>query len=158
MLLFAFSILFPITEIFAPPGPNEWSRAPYCPAGCSLDFMKQRWSEYYNYKGSEWMELKKQEMLLSINNGTIEDWLNTDPSRAHYNVFNYYFYAGEIPNLEGKFIDQVKQDMFFSDMKQNLNNNQFPLGNHTYINFSLMLAGVTSIAVVITFILWKKRK
>ena len=157
IILFIFFVLFPASDIFAPPSPNEWPAAPYCPGGCQLDYLKQKWSEYYDYKGEEWMELKKYEMISSIENGNLTNWLNQDPTQAHYNAFNYYFYKGEIPNIEGKFIDQVEQDMFFSDMKQNLENNQFPLGNHTYINFTLLLAMIGGIACMI-FIVWRKRK
>ena len=138
-ILFVFLILFPVSDIFAPPSPNEWSKAPYCPLGCSLDYLKQRWSEYYDYKGSDWMEIKKQEMLSSIDNKTLYEWLNKDPTRAHYNVHNYYFYKGEVPNLENKFIDQVSQEIFWSDVENNIKNNQFPLGEHMYINFTLLL-------------------
>lgn len=157
MFILVIFVIFPISKIFAPPSPNEWGRAPYCPGGCPLDYLTQRWSEYYDYKGSEWMEAKKQEMLVSMENGTLTDWLDKDPSQAHYNVFSYYFYKGEIPNLEGKFIGQVEQETLLSDMEQNLKNNQFPLGNHTYINFTFLLIAIV-IASVIGFVIWSKRK
>lgn len=158
LILLTLSILFPMSDVYAPPSPNEWPAAPYCPGGCQLDYLKQRWAEYYDYKGEEWMELKKHEMLLSMENGTLMDWLNKDPTRAHYNVFNYYFYKGEIPNIEGKLIDQVEQELFFSDIKHNLENNQFPLGNNMHINFVLLLSIIGSIIGVIIFIIWRKRK
>jgi hypothetical protein len=137
--IFVFFILFPTSDIFAPPSPNEWPKAPYCPGGCPLDYLKQRWAEYYDYKGPEWMETKKQEMLFSIKNETLYEWLNKDPTLAHYNVHNYYFYKGEVPNLEGKYIYQVSQETVWSDVENNIKNNQFPLGEHTYINFTLLL-------------------
>lgn len=154
IILFVLSTLLPVTDIFAPPSPNEWSSAPYCPGGCSLDYLKQKWSEYYDYKGKEWMELKKQEMLSSMNNGTLNDWLNVDPTSAHYNVHNYYFYKGEIPNREGKFIDQVEQEIFLA----HLENNRFPLGEHMFINFTVLLTIVSGTVIVIVFVIWRKRK
>jgi hypothetical protein len=33
IILLVLSILFPTSNIFAPPSPNEWSSAPYCPDG-----------------------------------------------------------------------------------------------------------------------------
>jgi len=68
VILFVLPILFPTSSVFAPPSPNEWPTAPYCPGGCPIDYLKEKWSEYYEYKGSEWMETKKQEMLNAMNN------------------------------------------------------------------------------------------
>lgn len=154
IILFAFFVFFPTSDIFAPPSPNEWPAAPYCPGGCQLDYLKQKWSEYYDYKGEEWMELKKYEMLLSIENGNLTDWLNKDPTQAHYNAFNYYFYKGEIPNIEGKFIDQVEQEIF----RAHLENNQFPLGEHMFINFTVLIAIVSGSVIGIVFVVWRIRK
>lgn len=158
IILVVFSILFPVSDVFAPPSPNEWSKAPYCPLGCTMDYLKQRWSEYYDYKGSEWMEIKKQEMFSSIDNGTLNEWFNKDPTRAHNNVFNYYFYKGEVPNLDGKFINQVSQEIFWTDVENNLKNNQFPLGGHMYINFTFLLVIITGIIVGIVFVIRRNRK
>jgi hypothetical protein len=147
-----------MSSVFAPPSPNEWSAAPYCPGGCAIEYLKEKWSEYYDYKGSEWMETRKQEMLNAMNSGTLNEWLNADPTRAHYNVHTYYFYKGEIPNLEGKFIDQVAQEIFLSDMENSLQNNQFPLGGHMYINFTFFLAIIGGSIVAIIFAIRRKRK
>ena len=158
VILFILSILFPLSNVFAPPSPNEWPAAPYCPGGCSIDYLKEKWPEYYDYKGSEWMETRKQEMLNAMSNGTLNEWLNVDPMGAHYNVRSYYFYKGEIPNHEGKFIDQVAQEIFLSDMKNSLHNNQFPLDEHTYINFTFLLAIIGGATVAIIFAIRRKRK
>lgn len=158
VLLFCTVCIFPVLNVYAPPSANEWSAAPYCPGGCTLDYLKQGWSEYYGYKGSDWMESKKQEMLSSIANGTLTDWLDKDPGQAHNNVFSYYFYKGEIPNLEGKFISQVEQEALFSDVGQDLKNNQFPLGNRTYVNFTFLLTVAAITVGVVGFVIWRKGK
>ncbi|HEX9845917.1 MAG TPA: hypothetical protein VGA92_05570 [Candidatus Nitrosotenuis sp.] len=158
VILFVPSILFPASNVFAPPSPNEWPAAPYCPGGCSIDYLKEKWSEYYDYKGSEWMEARKQEMLNAMSNGTLNEWLNADPMNAHYNVHAYYFYKGEIPNHEGKFIDQVAQEIFLSDMENSLQNNRFPLGEHMYVNFTFLLTVIGGSIVGIIFAIRRKRK
>ncbi len=157
IVLFVISILFPISNIFAPPTPNEWPGAPYCPGGCSFDHLKQRWSEYYDYKGSEGMEVKKNEMLSSIDNGTLNEWLDVDPTRAHSNVHTYYFYQGEVLNRDGKSIDDVTFERFFSDVQQNLRNNHVPLGQ-IYIDFTFLLVLIVGIIIGVIFVIWRKRK
>jgi hypothetical protein len=157
IILLVLSILFPTSNIFAPPSPNEWPSAPYCPGGCSFDHMKQRWSEYYNYKGSKWMEIKKQEMFASVESGTLDEWLD-EPTMAHNNVRTYYFYQGEVPNHDGKFLNQVVQERFFFDMEQNLKNNQFPLGGHMSINFAFLLVITVGGIIGTIFVIRRKRK
>jgi len=88
----------------------------------------------------------------------LNEWLNADPMGAHYNVHTYYFYKGEIPNHESKFIDQVAQEIFLSDMENSLQNNQFPLGGHVYINFTFLLTIIGGSVVVIIFAIKRKRK
>lgn len=158
LIIISVLVLFPISDIFAPPGPNEWSSAPYCPGGCTLDYLKEKWAEYYDYKGSEWMENKKQEMLVAMENDTLNEWLNTDPTSAHYNVHNYYFYKGEVLNLDGKSLDQVYQERFLYDLENNLKNNQFPVEDHTYINFSFLLVLFGGIILGVLFVIRRKRK
>ncbi|QLH06505.1 hypothetical protein [Nitrosopumilus ureiphilus] len=158
LVLFAFTILFPTSNVFAPPNANpDWPSAPYYPGPASIDFYKEGWAEYYDYKGAEWMETKKQEMFTAIEDGTLGEW-SGEPTMAHSNVRTYYFYQGEIPNYEGKFIDQVIQEKFFSDMEHNLKNNQFPLGDGVTINFTFLLTVIAGIVIGIVFVIRRKRK
>ena len=158
IILFALSILFPISDIFAPPSANpDWPGAPYYPGPTSIDFYKEGWAKYYDIKGVEWMETKKQEMFSAIESGTLDEWLD-EPTLAHSNVHTYYFYQGEVPNHDGKFLDQVLQEKFFSDVEQNLKNNQFPLGGHMYINFTFLLVMIVIAIIGIVFVIRRKRK
>ena len=54
-----------------------------------------RWSEYYDYKGKQFMESKKQEMNQSIQDDTLQQWV--DESNQNYNVWTYYHFSGEAP-------------------------------------------------------------
>ena len=158
IILFAISILFPVSDIFAPPHVNpDWPSYPYCPGGCSYDHLKEEWAKYYDIKGAEWMEIKKQEMFLAIENDTLDEWLD-EPTMAHSNVRTHYFFQGEVPNYDNKFIDRVVQEKFFSDMEHNLKNNQFPLGGHMTINFTFLLVMIVGVVFGIVFVIRRKRK
>ena len=68
---------------------------------------EQRWNEwsaYYDYKGEEWMEIKQIELLQAFANDSVEKWMNEDETFANDNVFHYYYYKGETPNLDGTFV------------------------------------------------------
>ena len=84
---------------FCKPG-TDWSDKPcYACPGCypGLEEEKIAWEPYYDYKGSEWMELKKQEMNLAIQNDTLSEWIHlTSKTQAHHNVHKYYFLQGEV--------------------------------------------------------------
>jgi len=68
---------------------------PECYPG--LEQEKMDFAPYYDYKGSEWMESKKQEMNLAIQNDTLSEWIDLiSESQAHHNVHTYYFLQGEV--------------------------------------------------------------
>ena len=103
MMIFA-----PMNLVYAPPSANpDWQEYPYCPGGCSNEYLKTEWEKYYDIKGAEWMEQKKQEMFSAYENGTLYEWIDSDQSKANQNVFTYYFVAGEIPNHDGEYFDSV---------------------------------------------------
>ncbi len=90
----------------------DWPDKPCygCP-GCypGLEQEKIAWEPYYDYKGSKWMELKKQEMNLAIQNDTLPEWIDlTSESQAHRNVHTYYFLQGEV----------LRHGMTFSETKE----------------------------------------
>lgn len=72
---------------------QDWSAAPCygCP-GCvpSLEKQKSDWAPYYNYKGTEFMEQKKLEMLDAIKNNQLDEWLGSGPRDQNSNVYRYY--------------------------------------------------------------------
>jgi hypothetical protein len=50
------------------------------------------------------MEMKKLEMIASIQNGTLENWMREGPTLAHSNVHFYYYVIGEVPAVDGSYV------------------------------------------------------
>jgi len=70
----------------------------------SKEYLLQVWQQYYEYKGKEWMEEKKAEMDMAIQNGLLRQWVETESSPnnfANYNVWRYYNLNGEAPDAYG---------------------------------------------------------
>jgi len=71
----------------------------------SEEYLRQVWQQYYEYKGKEWMESKKAEMDMAIQNGTLREWVEETQSSpnnfANYNVWYYYHLNGEAPHAYG---------------------------------------------------------
>src|SRR5574337_979374 len=61
----------------------DWPSAPCygCP-GCIPSKEKQReeWNPYYQYKGANWMQMIKTQMIGAMKNGTLEDWVTNNNS------------------------------------------------------------------------------
>ena len=101
-----------IPQVFALCEPNrDWQDAP-----CS-DWMpvnrqefKKSWAAFYDYKGADWMESKKIELLDVIANGTFHEW---DHSHENSNVYMYYLSIGQIPNQYEYFFfeDEIPPDL-----------------------------------------------
>jgi hypothetical protein len=101
---------------------EDWSDAP-CFSGRrgedpSLNQMKQSWAPYYEFKGAEWMEVKKQELMQTIQNGNLIDWKKGDLDGSHHNVYMYYFLKGDIPNEDGLFAEEYYGITFLSPLHQ----------------------------------------
>ena len=95
---------------------EDWTDAPCWGRQCTgsdappcvdPNWWKERWTPYYDYKGMDWMETKKIELLNAIKMNNVEEWKQNTPNGANSNVFDYYFYMGEIPNSEGKFVKEI---------------------------------------------------
>lgn len=156
IILFVFSILFPTYDVFAPPSLNpDWQSAPYCPGGCPLDYLKQKWAEYYDIKGSEWMETKKQEMLVAMESGTMDEWRNKDPTMAHYNVYTYYFIKGEIPDHDGKYVDQIYAEQEWQKLEQQIGQGYLPIGEYT---LSLNIIIIAALLIGVGILIWISRR
>jgi len=141
------ALIYP-QNAFAPPGPNEWSSAPYCPFGCPLDYLKQQWTKYYDFKGAQWMEMKKIEMFDAYNNGTLEKWLQTGPPTQNSNVHSYYFFKGEILDIDGRYVDEVygKQG-WFTFLVLGFDNSVPPTGDQTFkIEYSDNVQSINTIS------------
>ncbi|MFB5620939.1 MAG: hypothetical protein ACE5RC_07405, partial [Nitrosopumilus sp.] len=80
----------------------DWPDAPcYGCSGCfpGLEQKKLDWAPYYDYKGSVWMDAKKQQMDSAISNNSLREWFEQDD--AHQNVHTYYFLHGDAPSVYG---------------------------------------------------------
>lgn len=100
----AFALILPINLVYAPPSVNpDWPEYPYCPGGCSREILVDEWAQYYDMKGQEWMEKKRAELFDAYANGTLDEWIDSDPSKANQNTYTYYYILGEIPNSDGEY-------------------------------------------------------
>lgn len=140
-----------------------WSIIPQAFAACLLDTdwpqkpcldtppytieeKKEAWAPYYDYKGAEWMEMKKVEMEQILESGDLEDWKRE--SRANYNVWYYNTLFGEypVPFYEEK------------SLEDNLKENRLPIGQGVYMNFTFFLILLSGGIGGIIFVIKRKRK
>ena len=64
--------------------------------------VKSAWEQYYNYKGTEWMEIKKSEMNYALDKGILHEWIyygSRFGNQENYNVYFYYFINDEAPAI-----------------------------------------------------------
>lgn len=57
--------------------------------------VQEAWAPYYDYKGTEWMEMKKAQMEQAADNGTLMQW--RQQQAANENVYQYYKAFGQQP-------------------------------------------------------------
>lgn len=90
--LIGFSGMFFISQADAMCAVNEdWPQAPCLDTPpYTIDEKKQAWSPYYNYKGSEWMEQKKSEMVNALDTDAFQEWVSKPDDYSHWNVYSYY--------------------------------------------------------------------
>jgi len=74
---------------------NDWLDAPcFDNPPYTLDEQEKAWAPYYDYKGAEWMDVKKAEMYDALNDGSFDEW---SKEIENSNVYQYYVSTGEIP-------------------------------------------------------------
>jgi len=101
-------ILIPMNLVYAPPSVNpDWQNYPYCPGGCSHEYLVTEWTKYYDMKGEKWMEQKRTELFDAYHNGTLDKWIDSDPTKGNQNTFTYYYILGQIANSDGDFFDMI---------------------------------------------------
>lgn len=118
ILLGLFSVLFVLgfiihidsTFAFSCERDNDWPKTPCYDSPPYPDLQKKisDFSGYYEYKGSNWMEMKKIEMNEVIKSGTLKKWIEGGtienefgPSNPNKNVWHYYYLNGEAPYYQG---------------------------------------------------------
>jgi len=76
---------------------KDWSLKPCFDTGSpsKIEFV-ERWSPYYEYKGSELMERKKIEMFQSLENKTFEKWVKSSENNENFNIYYYYISTEDV--------------------------------------------------------------
>lgn len=144
MLFGVFSIFF--NPSFASCAVNEdWHDAPcFDVLPVNREEYRAAWAPYYDYKGSEWMELKKIEMFDAKDNERLAEWM--DRNIANHNVFSYYLSRGEI-----SFPPEYDRPFFEDDFRYYLQFTQVWL-------FFVVVAIVLGLTASAVFIIKKKKK
>ena len=70
----------------------------------------------------------------------------------------YYFYQGDIPNYEGKFVEQMFLEKDIRYLENDLRQNQIPLGNNVYMDLTVFAIFLGGGIAAIAFLVWRKRK
>lgn len=75
---------------------TDWQEAPcFDVLPVNREEYRTAWEPYHEYKGSEWMEQKKADLLLAIEDGTFMEW---EGNAENSNVYQYYHSIGLVPN------------------------------------------------------------
>jgi hypothetical protein len=153
IILFVFSLLSPTLmfhQVFGKCIDNpDWPSAPcYPPTDISIRKLRVDWNGYYDYKGKEWMEMKKIEIQYAIKNGTLENWIKEGPPLAHSNVHYYFYINGEIPDIDGRYIyEKYEQQDWLTLPVPGFDNSFPPTGDKTFkIKYSDVVQSIQTIS------------
>lgn len=78
----------------------DWPGTPcYAIPGLNVtkEQMQKDWSGYYMYKGSQWMEMKRTEMINATTSGILKAWVCSNTS--NYDAWQYYYLNGQAPPI-----------------------------------------------------------
>lgn len=114
---------------------------------------KKDWEPYYDYKGSEFMEAKKTELLEAINDNRLDEWRIEGPENQNNNVFLYYYFQGVIPHEDGKFYEEHMQEEMIEYYKEQLAEGNIPIGN---IFVSVYLFVIIAIIGIVIFVIFRR--
>jgi hypothetical protein len=93
--LFGTSVVFSNFALASCAINDDWPDAPcFDVMPVNREEYREAWALYYDYKGSDWMEQKKAEMLDAKDDGMLAEWMNG--GSQNHNVFSYYQSRGEI--------------------------------------------------------------
>ena len=129
-----------------------------------------RWAEYYQYKGTVFMEEKRFELEQAIKEDTLQNWI--DQSDQNKNIYEYYFFSGRAPNLVGYYFgfdefmineSSTIHDPYTDDERYQLASSKISTGGigiEPEFNEFIIIVGIL-IGSGITFsmmMFWRKRK
>jgi len=131
----------------------DWPDAPCMDQGYQ-QHQVNKWAEYYDYKGEQFMESKRTEMNNAIKSNQLMKWM--DESIQNQNAWQYYYFSGQAPNpypysQEWEF-EPISRDSPHSKMT--------PHNPFWYMPYLQWIYGITITAVVIGIIVlvWRNRK
>jgi hypothetical protein len=74
---------------------------------------KQDWQAFYDMKGKDWMESKKQEMYFADQNGILKEWYEYGSNSGHLansDVWYYYNLYGQSPDIMKYYNGTIQQE------------------------------------------------
>jgi len=74
---------------------------------------KQDWKAFYDMKGKDWMESKKQEMYFAEQNGILKEWYEYGGNSGHLansDVWYYYNLYGQSPDIMKYYNSVIQKD------------------------------------------------
>lgn len=117
-------IVFQNSPAFASCAPNtDWPDAPcmdLIEGGRYPQDQVDRWTAYYDYKGTQFMESKKIQMDNAIKEDRLMDWV--DESIQNHNVWQYYHFSGQVPS-------PYPQKISFDPISRNMTTNYVDFTN-----------------------------
>jgi hypothetical protein len=136
-------------EAFSSCAVNEdWSDAPcFDVLPVNRQEYRNAWEPYYDYKGSEWMEQKRTEMLDARDQQRLAEWMNS--GSQNHNVFSYYHSRGEI-----SYPPEYDRPFFEDDFRYYL---QFFAPGHGWLFFVAVGVPAGLLAVAAVFILRRRK-
>lgn len=173
---FAFLVLlvFPVflLEGFASCMVNEdWEDAPCLDTVSNGRFDQSevnKWRDYYQYKGTQWMEQKRTEMNQAINENTLKEW--ADQSTQNHNVYSYYYFSGRAPDI-GEYRAEFEEfvinesstihDPYTDDERYQLAASKVPLGGlgiEPEIDLTVIAAVIVGVSLPIGLMFFWRRK
>lgn len=127
-----------------------------------------KWKGYYQYKGTEWMEQKREEMKQAISDDSLKEWISQ--SIQNRNVYSYYFFSGKAPDI-GEYragFDEFMinesstiHDPYTDDERYQLAESKVPLGGlgiDPEFNQFVIVGIIIGVGVPIGLLVYWKRK
>ena len=167
-------LVFPVflLEAFASCIVNEdWKDAPCLDSIVNGKFDQRevdKWRDYYQYKGTEWMQQKRAEMEQEISKGNLKEWIYQ--STQNHNVYSYYFFSGRAPDIGeyhfgfDKFVineSSTIHNPYTDDERYQLAESKIPLGGFGLdTDFSkFIIAGiVVGVGIPVVLLIYWRRK
>jgi len=172
-----FSSGFVIANVYADCDINrDWSDAPCMDQIINNQFPQyqvDKWSEYYDYKGEQFMESKKTEMNNAIKSNQLMKWM--DESIQNENVWQYYYFSEQAPNPYPYLQNVEFESIELVLTKKQLADGQiFCIGGYKQVGsecvpddgskifnyeiFYVVLLIILTVIFLIIIYLWRKRK